>query len=295
MNAPKPRSRVHLFVENGGQYRPFDDWISWAEDQIVRQSAEIEELKLRSAQATAELAVARSEFQEAQAFAQRLTSHDELDQRMNELDGRLNKVLALVNDNLGGGQSEQDILHHTHASEYVSLVEQRVLSLMLDVFRDSLATPQDKAKFVASACAALFGSREVREEDLISSMGPGLPAPAIERAREICAQVRALRTKIDDGRPQSWRFECTQGIGIDPDWQEPWAGSVADGVVDFVVAPAYVVDSDTLLAKQWVFTVPRADGSTKSGGSAAARQEHQPAENPTHEQLEKTDQHEPRA
>jgi hypothetical protein len=48
-----------------------------------------------------------------------------------------------------------------------------------------------------------------------------------------------------------------------------WPGSVDGGLVDFVVAPAYLVDSDTLLKKQRVFTATTdAEGAREHAGGA---------------------------
>jgi len=265
----KPVSRVQLLAESNGQYIPIDNWLSWAEDQIARHSAEIDHLKRQSAEVNAQLAIVRSELQATVALAKGPAETAELKHRMRELDQRLNKILALVNDRLGGGQNEQGMLHHSHAQEYVSLVEQHVMSLMRQVLQGEDATPMEKAGFVALVCAALFDSPQVRQEDLIRNLGPNAPASTVDHARDICTRARALRGKVADGRRQRWRFDFTYGVGLDAAWQEPWAGSFPDGLVDFVVCPAYVVDSDTLLVKQRVFTImPHPDKAMSPQGRA---------------------------
>lgn len=179
-----------------------------------------------------------------------------------ELDRRLTKILALLDDKLGGGQSEEAMLHHTYAQEFVSLVEQQVLALAVAVFRAFPdASPAEKAEFVALTCTALFGAPEVTESTFIDALSPDLPEEVFRLARQICAQARDLRDKAAGSRQQRWSFDFAPGAPLDPESQLPWAGSADDGSVAFVVAPAYVVEDGTLLAKQWVFTIPRRDAS----------------------------------
>jgi hypothetical protein len=187
---------------------------------------------------------------------------------MDYLDQRLNKVLALFDDKLGGGQTEEGMLHHSYAKEYLSLVEQQIGSLAVDVFSFFPGcSPRDKAWFISAVCRALFGSPEVRGQEVMAALPGAVPPSVAQHVGDICAEAQALREKVAQGRSQVWDFDHTPGGEVDPDRQTLWVGSVADGVVDFVVAPAYVVDSDKLLEKQRVFTVPRPD--------SAAGQEHQ--------------------
>lgn len=183
-----------------------------------------------------------------------------LRQQVAELDRRLTKILALLDDKLGGGQSEEGMLHHAYAQEYVSLVEQQVLALAVAVFRAFPgASPAEKAEFVALTCTALFGAREVAESSFIDDLSPDLPGEVFRLARQICGQARDLRDKAAQSRQQRWSFDFVPGAPLDPESQRPWAGSAEDGRVAFVVAPAYVVEAGTLLARQWVFTVPPED------------------------------------
>lgn len=261
MSVPSRRTRVGVYIENAGKFTQLEEWMSWAEELITAQAAAIDELRRQSSEIYRELTVVKSELHETRALAEKPPpGSDDLQHRMNHLDQRLNKILALFDDKLGGGQSEQGMLHHSYVKEYVSLVEQQILSLTVGIFRS--ISPRDKARFVAFVCDALFGSSEVHEQELMDALPRGASRSAIQSAREICANARTLRDKVARGRPQRWDFDYTAQAEIDPDWQEPWAGSVDDGVVDFVVAPAYVVDSDTLLAKQWVFIVSRTNGAT---------------------------------
>ena len=182
----------------------------------------------------------------------------ELRQQASDLDRRLTKILALIDDQMGGGQSEEGMLHHTYAREYESLVEQQILALAVAVFRAFPdASPAERAEFVAFTCSALFGAQEVARSKFIDALSPELPEAVFVLARQICERARELRSKVAQGRPQRWSFDFIPGALLDSETQVPWAGSAEGGCVAFVVAPAYVVESGALLAKQRVFTIPR--------------------------------------
>lgn len=197
----------------------------------------------------------------------------ELRRQVAELDRRLTKILALLDDKLGGGQSEEEMLHHAYAQEYVSLVEQQVLALAVAVFRAFPdASPAEKAEFVALTCTALFGAPEVAESNFIDELSPDLPEAVFQLARQICTQARDLRGKAGLSRQQRWSFDFVPGAPLDWESQLPWAGSAEDGRVAFVVAPAYVVEAGTLLARQWVFTMPQEDVSAARAVEGAGDQ-----------------------
>ena len=259
MSAASRQPRIHLVIEDAGELKPLEDWIAWVQARIQAQSEAIDLIGRQVADAVSELAAVKSQLAETWAAPAPSSGADELKRQMDDLDRRLNKILALLDTKMGGGQSEQGMAHHAYAGEYVTLVEQRVHALAVGVFRAfSGVTPQDKAQFVAYVCYALFATEEVREQELIELLPIEVPDSVIGQARDICAQARALRDKAAESRNQRWGFDFTPEAAIDDEWQRPWVGSVDDGVAAFVVAPAYLVDSDTLLAKQWVFTVPAA-------------------------------------
>jgi uncharacterized protein YicC (UPF0701 family) len=214
---------------------PLADWISRAQAQLDAQSTAIDDLRGQLSEARQEAA---------------------------DLDRRLTKILALLDDKLAGGQSEEGMQHHAYAQQYVSLVEQQILALAVAVFRAFPdAPPSEKAEFVAFTCKQLFGAAEVAESDFIDALLPDLPEEVFRLARQICVLARDLRGKAAQGRRQRWSFDFAPGAPINPGTQLPWPGSAPNGVVTFVVAPAYVVEAGTLLARQWVFTAPgsRAD------------------------------------
>jgi hypothetical protein len=250
------RQPLHVLIESGmGSFISLEDWISWVDAELRNQSTAIDELRRQSADIGREFAALKSEFYEQLSTYSEPRDPD-LRQRMDNLDQRLNDILALFEKHFGGGQTEKGMLHHDYAMEYIALVEQRILALVLEILSGSPhAAPRDKAKFIAVVCYDLFGTPEVREQPLLDRLPEGTSPPVIERARKICADVRLLREKVADGRSQRWEFGYTAGARIDEERQEAWPGSCDGGVVEFVVAPAYIVDSDTLLWKQRVFMI----------------------------------------
>lgn len=260
--------QARLMFEIGGQRFDFQTWLPWATAEIQRHTALLDERDRRLAErdqrlaaVSQEVSALRSELQQVRAQAKASAEGPAgLRDQMADIDRRLNKILALVNDKLGGGQTEEGMLHHTYAKEYVSFVEQKLGLLTAHFFRVFPGSPQDKAQFVATLCEYLFAHPEVHEDELVDGLqgdvdDPQVQQALIQQARDLCAQARALRGKAAVGRRQHWEFGCTPGNALNADWQEPWRGSDHEGVVAFVVAPAYIVDDRTPLTKQWVFVV----------------------------------------
>lgn len=252
------RRPLRVLIDSGmGSVVSLEDWMSWVAAELGNQSTLIDQLRRQSAEISRELSALKSEFYEEQLSARSLPRDSaDLRQRVDDLDRRLNDVLALFEKHFGGGQTEQGMLHHDYAAEYMELVEQRILALTLEILSDGPhASPRDKAEFVAAVCFDLFGTSEVREQHLLERLPERVSPSVIRRAQKICADARSLREKVADGRPQHWEFGYKAGVRIDEERQEPWPGSYDGGVVEFVVVPAYVVDSDTLLKKQRVFMI----------------------------------------
>jgi hypothetical protein len=285
--------QARLLFEIAGQ--PFDlqTWLPWVTGEIQRHAAVLEErdrrLDERDRQLAAvsqEVSALRSELQQVRALAKtKAEGPVGLRDQMADMDRRLNKILALVNDKLGGGQTEEAMMHHTYAKEYVSFVEQKIGLLTVNFFRAFAVSPQEKAQFVATLCEYLFAHQDVHEDELVGALQRDvddlqLRRALVQQARDLCAQARALRGKAAVGRRQRWEFSFTPGDALNAEWQEPWRGSDHEGVAAFVVAPAYMVDDRTPLAKQWVFIVGQQEndhvvhgddsaGEDASGQSAA--------------------------
>jgi hypothetical protein len=277
MSTPGRHTPVRVIIESTGTLTTLEDWMYWVEQEIRTHTAALNELGQRterqSAQLRAELTAAQAELQETRALAQQpQPGAAALVHRIEDIDHRLNKVLALFTERLGGGQTEEGMLHHAHASEFVSLIEQGILALTRDYFQAvSGGSARNKAEFASHVCQALFADPEVQEHRLVDGLCQDGAAAAAPRARQLCADARTLRGNAAKGRPQRWEFRCTEGAPLNPDKQLAWTGSDEDGVVAFVVAPAYVVDADTVLEKQRVFTVPATELAGQIGTRAEER------------------------
>jgi hypothetical protein len=251
------RPRWHLRVaDEAGLGTSLDEWMSSVTAELTRQRTDIDQLGRQSADISEQISALMSSVNESRLSANGLRGDSaDLKQRMDDLDRRLNKLLALFEKHFGGGQTEQGMQHHDYAAEYLALVEQKIVGLALDILPGGTqATPREKAEFVAAVCRGLFRTPEVQEQQLIDLVPETAPAQAIRRVREICAEARDLRAKVANGRPQRWEFDCEVGAPIREDWQEPWPGATPGGTIEFVVVPAYFVDSSMPLRKQKVFT-----------------------------------------
>jgi hypothetical protein len=252
----EPRQWRLCVADDNAQTMSIEEWMSAVWAALAQQRSAVEQLARKSQDTSEELAALGSSLADGRRSAQAFRdTAAELRQRMDDLDRRLNKILAIVEEKIGGGQTEQGMQHHDYVGEYVTLVEQKITGLALEVLPDGAgATPREKAVFVAKVCAALFQGPVILEQQLIDSLSPAVSEEAVQRVREICADAADLRTKVTRGRPQHWDFVCSPGVPVDAKRQEPWTGADREGLIEFVVAPAYRVDSDTMLCKQKVFT-----------------------------------------
>jgi hypothetical protein len=277
MSTPGRRTPFQVLIESEGTAFTLEDWMYWVDQEIKTLVAAHNELidivkqeQQQSAHLRAEMAKAQAELRKTRALAQQLQPGvADVVKRIDGIDHRLNKVLALFTERLGGGQTEEGMAHHSYAGEFVSLIEQGILGLTRDLFQ---AVPggsvRHKAEFASYVCQVLFAAPEVEEQRLVDGLHQEGAQAAVPRARQLCADARKLRGKAATGRPQRWEFDYTKGEPLDPDRQLAWTGSDEDGVVAFVVAPAYIVDADTVLEKQRVFTVPAADLEREDATSA---------------------------
>lgn len=233
-----------------------EQWMSQVTAEFESLTAEVDQLRRKSSELDHHLSALTRAFNEERRWVRSLPREAaDFRQRVAELDERLNNVLAMFDTHVGGdGPGEQGMLHYDYSTEFMALVEQQILGLALDALADRQAAPRDKAEFVAIVCSELFGHPDVEEQRLIERLKQDYPLLKARRAQDICAVARELREKAAKGRPQRWDFNYVRGAPIDQERQEMWPGSAAKGVVDFIVSPAYVVDSDTLLKKQRVFT-----------------------------------------
>jgi len=264
--------RTRLLVDGGnGTVVLLEEWMSRVATDFRGLAADVDELRRQSAEIRQELSTIITAFNDERHWVRSLPRESaDFRQRLEELDQRLNNVLDLFEKHFGGsGQTEQAMLHHEYAAEYLALVEQKILALALDVLADGPALPRDKAALVAAVCLDLFGYPEIQEQRLMDRLQHNRSVNVTRRIEEICSDARLLRQKASLGRQQRWDFGYTRGLPVDEERQEMWPGSVDGGLVDFVVAPAYLVDSDTLLKKQRVFTATTdAEGAREHAGGA---------------------------
>ena len=264
--------RIQLVVDSPGNAPfTFERWMADITLAIQELNGAVAELRRQAGEVRSEIAALRAMNDDTkQQMLSLLRGSDDLQVRMNGLDERLDSVLAMVNSRFDvDSQTEQGMLHHEYAKQYLSLVEQKAVAIARDIY----TTPFDKAGFIAALCRDLFETTEVREQDLMHRLPYGVPSQTVHRAREICADARSLRDKIAGSRDQRWDFSFARGAEVDATWQEIWPGSELDGVIDFVVAPAYVVDHGARLTKQRVFTAQPAAEPT---GAARASAENGP-------------------
>jgi chromosome segregation ATPase len=196
--------RLRLCVEDdAGRTMPLERWLISIQTELDRLKATIEQLSIQSRNIVQELSALGSGLAESHRSAQGFRgAAADLHQRMDELDRRLNNILAKVEENLGGGQTEQAMRHHDYVDEYVALVEQKITGLAREIVPDSHPdAAREKARFVAEVCTRLFKEPEVLEQQLIDDLSAQTAAPdgAVQRMRDICTGARALRAKIAHG------------------------------------------------------------------------------------------------
>jgi hypothetical protein len=183
-----------------------------------------------------------------------------LSQRLGQTLESVDSLAAALAANSAGGstrQTDDGIAHHAHAQAYQAVRDQSVRGLLQHVQAlDGVPLDhRERAGFVAHLCAELFGPTQATANDILNRLAAQYYVADVERRiPSLCEEVRALREKAARGRAQRWEFSCHPGVAVDPSWQEEWPNAVQDGAVDFVVAPAYIVDEGTVLVHQLVFT-----------------------------------------
>lgn len=242
--------------------RVLADWTSMVQsvDRLRRQLETIHaevghlrrELAYRSGdgQRLAEVAGRQSDLHERVA---------ELDTRLSGFDERLSNVLAQVDAATGvRGQSAADMAHHDRVKDYRAFLEQDLGNLLVEVGRSGAGLgPRERAVLAARVCQWLFQDPEIDDarvaEEVRSSIRAPLTDQLAQRAAQVCDRARDLRRSIPPGRAHRWEFAYVPDTRPIEGRQEPCVGSAENGVVRFVVSPAYVVDGDLWLSPQSVF------------------------------------------
>jgi hypothetical protein len=286
--APRARALVEarMLIEvprgdGGADYIGIADWILKANEALAGLRAQNTWVATQISTLTARQADRdRAEQESARtASGSMKTWRREMDQSLADLRAqiaalgqRLNQTLeavdtltaAVAGQGAGGSvrQSEDGIAHHTHAQNYRAIRDQQIRMLLQHVrtLDGKALGNREKAEFMADVCAELFGPKQAAADDVIDRLAERYYVTGIQHSlADLCAEVRTLREKTSHGRPQRWEFGCAPGAAVEAGWQEEWPNAVQDGVVEFVVAPAYIVDDGTVLVNQMVHTV-RPDG-----------------------------------
>ncbi|MDV7218703.1 hypothetical protein [Streptomyces prunicolor] len=195
---------------------------------------------------------------------------EELSQLRNELraqDARLNNLLQLHNqlrEELSGAAEGR---HHTLAADFKDLMQQEVLRTCITVeaccpSTHEIDTQRRRVTLVRRLCRLLFGAlpamnSEVRAlfRSTVASAGPEAEKHVASLAEPLCAKVNALRAAIaETGTAFRWDFEVPPGSVYSPEKYQLWQTASAQGLVKYVVIPAYVVPGRPPYVQATVFT-----------------------------------------
>jgi hypothetical protein len=183
-----------------------------------------------------------------------------LSRRFGEILETLDSLSAAVAARSTGAsdrQTQEGIAHHSYVQEYQVIRDSSVRGLLQHTrTRDGRELDgRERARFVAELCAELFGPTHVSANQILNRLAAHYDvADAERRIPSLCEDVRTLRDKVARGRPHRWDFTCNAGALVNPDWQEEWPHAQQGDVIEFVVAPAYVIDDGAVLVSQLVFT-----------------------------------------
>jgi hypothetical protein len=271
---PTGRVSIRISVDLGDGHTTRDavPLARWIEDVAVtlhRLSSEVSELKAANSRLADDFdrLASQAGLSESEIRSVLEPVFSGLDRRIANVDGRLDDLLAQRDNQQrddqqsGDKRSEDDMAHYDYATKFQALVEQSVIGLVRDTGQQQRPRFHRKAEQVADVCRSLFGEAPPDPKRIQAILEPGahLRPQIPARIADTCAAAVALRTKITRGRSQRWVFDAQPNVPVDPGRQEVWTGCPPEGLVLFVVVPAYVVDVDTWLSKQIVFTAASDD------------------------------------
>jgi hypothetical protein len=263
--------------DGGVDYVELDDWIGGADAALAalqahagRVDAQISTLAAQRSEPPpreehrsrgAAAAVAEAWRRSVEEALRSLTAQmNTLSHRFNEILERLDSLSASAAAQSSGAsqrQTQEGIAHHTYVEEYQVIRDSTVRGLLQHTrSRDGRElNGRERAQFTARLCDDLFGADHVSANQILNRLAAHYEvADAERRIPALCEEVRALRDKVSRGRPHRWQFTCDLGAPVNPNWQEEWPHARQGGVIEFVVAPAYVVDDGAVLVPQLVFT-----------------------------------------
>ncbi|MFF7353076.1 hypothetical protein ACFZA1_10590 [Streptomyces filipinensis] len=193
------------------------------EDSVTELEREVASLREALQEARSEIVVLRSSLEESDA----------------RIDGIMSQWTR-YRDDLDSLESEA---HRLLAEKYVGFVEQALFGLA----RKSVAlhargdTGQAISNTVQKLCVEIFGradTTEARIRRIVKARSTdALAAHASNVFDQGTALVREARSMKNRG---FWDFEFCAGEPVDTDRQQVWGKSDPEGLVHYVVAPAYV-------------------------------------------------------
>ncbi len=178
---------------------------------------------------------------------------DSAEEKVADLDARLNEVMACLDTLVvGRRQEERDVDHYSFQREFTALVNQDIGVLVDAIARRRGLTHRDCASLTAKMCWLLFaGEHPLRDRLLLETSEES--ADVRDRCERILTAAEDLRQRVGEHKNQHWDFSFQPGIPVDPSFQEPWPSYPSGDLVEFVVVPSYVIDGYSILSKQRVY------------------------------------------
>ncbi len=154
--------------------------------------------------------------------------------------------------------TERDNRHYEVAMHYQDFRDQKIRVAAAQVLASGDGRPLDHrrlANVTAQLCRALFGTNEPDSGEVLRALGRSNPADQVVTTLLATATELRRESAQADGAP-FWDFEATPGGLVGADFQETWLDAPPDGLLQFVVTPAYRA-RDRLYCKQQVWTETR--------------------------------------
>jgi hypothetical protein len=162
-------------------------------------------------------------------------------QQNDELDARFTKVLAMQTTAGSAGASARHVEHHEIADRYRTFVDQELTSAarVVGAGRRQKPTVEGHAHDMGELSLAVFAGVEI-DQRLLADLLKKEPS----WATRLAVGATELRMLAAAALPVgTWSFDLHPRTALDPATQRPWGDYAPDTPLDFVVAPAYVVDN----------------------------------------------------
>jgi hypothetical protein len=194
-----------------------------------------------------------SRIDEMSAALEQLGADVATEEKITEVDSRLDEIMAHLDSVLvRGRQEERDADHYAFSREFTSLVNNDIGTLVELIAERRGLPPRDRAWLTGRICWHLFAQQQPLRNAFFHEID-GEPSGVLKRAERILALAEDLRRRMAGHRNQYWDFGFQPGMPVDPSYQEKWSYSPAGNLVEFVVVPCYTVDGYSILSKQGVY------------------------------------------